>query len=252
MRFLRAGVRLIDAALDEKPTTARLRAFKFPAALEWLRIEDVIRLAQADGEADSKRAFRNRWATKDDFISDLCLFGLLYRDSGGRSAPQTVAQASEILLDGDELFSARVERFASALIAELISTPRSYLLAHIAPLLVAHPTLHEKLVAFVREDFETWSGIYREVLVLMHRDLRPGWTFTRLTLSLQALLDGIVLRHRIGAADIAADDADADASSTEWAAQACLALLVGAIDLDQSGLSTGDWIDRQLARPEPD
>jgi len=52
-RFLAAAAQLIDVYLHADPKrreqSARLKQIRFPAALEWLRTEDVIRLAAAKG-----------------------------------------------------------------------------------------------------------------------------------------------------------------------------------------------------------
>src|ERR1700678_877461 len=73
-QFLRAAVQLIDAYLDDQPRDnrpARLRSIKFPAALDWLRTEDVIRLAATEGTTGvSRKAFFNRWPTRDEFLPD--------------------------------------------------------------------------------------------------------------------------------------------------------------------------------------
>src|SRR5580658_10128480 len=57
-QFLKAAVQLIDAYLDDQPLhsrPARLKSIRFPAALDWLRTEDVIRLAAADGKTGVSR-----------------------------------------------------------------------------------------------------------------------------------------------------------------------------------------------------
>lgn len=51
MAYLNAAARLIDASLttESEVGTPRLRALHYPAALDWIRIEDVLRMAQ-EGE----------------------------------------------------------------------------------------------------------------------------------------------------------------------------------------------------------
>ncbi len=83
-RFLDAAAQLIDATLVDQPAhnPPRLRALHYPAALDWIRIEDVLRLTrQIDGETASKRALANRWASKDAFIQDAIVHALMYRDA---------------------------------------------------------------------------------------------------------------------------------------------------------------------------
>ena len=73
--FLDTAADLIDLYLQAEPPSreksARLRQIRFPAALEWLRITDIIRLARVSStEGGSRKAFFNRWPTKDDFLAD--------------------------------------------------------------------------------------------------------------------------------------------------------------------------------------
>src|SRR5258708_24839700 len=81
-QFLATAARLIDAYLDDQPhenRPARLRSIRFPAALDWLRTEDVIRLAAASGEgAPSRKAFFNRWPSRDEFLGDALVYALVY------------------------------------------------------------------------------------------------------------------------------------------------------------------------------
>ncbi len=243
-RFLGAAAQLLEAAMGDgtQPLPPRLRAIKFPAALDWLRVEDVLRIAQTDGEVDGKRAFRNRWPSKDDFLRDVVLYCLEYRDAHGLSAPQAYA-ARAMLLDGDTPFSQRVDGFAPALVRELVTNPRSYLLAHIAPMLLAHPELKESLVEFTREDVERWKAVYEDVLTMLGAELRPGWNLDSLALSLQCLLDGLVLRHRI-------DPQHSPISNWAQASlvtDAALALIVASIDLDGTRKSTSQWVDELVA-----
>ena len=135
VRFLNAGAEMIDAALgsDLMPLPARLKSFQFPAALEWLRVEDILRVSKEDGEGDSKRAFRNRWPAKDDFLRDVVVYALLYRDTGLSAAPETRAHRTDLLdAPSTVTFSERLAVICSSFQNELLSSPRSYLLAHIA------------------------------------------------------------------------------------------------------------------------
>ena len=70
--FLDAGSALIDAMLAADrsgPLPARLRQLHYPAPLEWIRIEDVLRIVGGSAQA-GRKAFYNRWPTKDDYIRD--------------------------------------------------------------------------------------------------------------------------------------------------------------------------------------
>src|SRR6516164_535183 len=81
-QFLKAAVRLIDAYLDDRGREVqppRLRSIRFPAALDWLRTEDVIRFAAASGDTGvSRKAFFNRWPTREEFLPDALVYALVY------------------------------------------------------------------------------------------------------------------------------------------------------------------------------
>ncbi len=225
------------------PLPPRLRAIRFPAALDWLRVEDVLRVVSADDEAgDSKRAFRNRWATKDDFIRDVVLYCLEYKDFQGTPAPVSYA-ARTLLVDQSIPFSRRVATFATGLHTELVGNPRSYLLAHLAPLLLTHPALSEDVAEFVRGDISLWEGMYEEVLLTSGFRLRPGWTVNSLALALHAMLDGLVLRQRV--------DPERSPTSTwvpdDFVGQALLAVVAAAVDFRGTGQTTSEWVDGQVA-----
>lgn len=247
-QFLRAGAYLLDAALSEKgvPLPPRLRAIKFPAALAWLRLEDVIRMAYEESEV-SRTSFRNRWVTRDDFVRDLVLYCLEYRDSHGLSAPQAYA-ARQILLDERYPASERVHRFVARLLRELLVNPRSLLLAHIAPMMSHHPNLYEALVHFSRDEHERWKQVYAEVLEMVGVQLRPGWTLDSLALALQCLLDGLVLRHRIDNEH----SPSSDYAGPNFAADAILGVVMSALDLDGTGLTTAQWVDSVVDRQTRD
>src|SRR5207248_1316633 len=77
-----AAAELIDVYLQTGPIKrdqkSRLRHVHFPAALEWLRTEDVIRLAPLRvSEAASRRAFFSRWPTRDEFLPEAVVYALL-------------------------------------------------------------------------------------------------------------------------------------------------------------------------------
>src|SRR5215470_13209020 len=78
-----AACQLIDAYLDieTQELPRRLHTIRFPAALDWLRTEDVIRVAQATEQSGvSRKAFFNRWPHKESFLRESVVFALLYRD----------------------------------------------------------------------------------------------------------------------------------------------------------------------------
>ncbi len=199
MKFLRAGVQLLEAALSDgsEPLPPRLRSIKFPAALDWLRIEDVLRVVEADeAEVDGKRALRNRWPSKDEYVRDVVMYSLLYADTDGIAAPDAFGARLNMLVDG-RLFSEQVNEFAVGLVSELVRNPRSYLLAHLSPMLTTHPALRQDFLDYTRTDHDLWRDFYEQLVRVFGLTWRPGWNSESFTLALQCLLDGFVLRHRV-------------------------------------------------------
>ncbi|HSN43549.1 MAG TPA: hypothetical protein VLR88_05775 [Propionibacteriaceae bacterium] len=240
-KFLDAAARLIDAALAESGTEvpARLRALHFPAALEWMRAEDVVRTASEGDETASRKAFRNRWASKDEFVSDAIVHAMLYRDKGGDIAPNSIA-----LLDsasnGAGTLSERISSVTDTIEDELARSPRSWLLAHIAPLLGRHPGVAEPVVAEIRADQAMWKVFFQALLDGSGVVMRPGWTAERIQMAIQCILDGVLLRRRV--------DPELFHDS-RWAAahlftDLVLAFLCGIADPDNSGESVAEWMDR--------
>jgi len=113
--FLDAGSALIDAMLAADrsgPLPARLRQLHYPAPLEWIRIEDVLRIVGGSAQA-GRKAFYNRWPTKDDYIRDCFI---------------------------------RVRNVAWGIAAPLLNDPRASLLSH-AAVMVNHDPLTSQVVA---------------------------------------------------------------------------------------------------------
>lgn len=247
-RFLNAAAQLIDASLVAEPARnpPRLRSLHYPAALDWIRIEDVLRLSrEINGDTASKRAFANRWSTKDDFIQDAIIHALLYRDH-----PSAHPDGQEPRLDtvgAHPTFSAGLGDMVDALIEALMRHPRSYLLAHIAPLLPRHPELAASLRQASVDSQSSWTVEYPAVLDAFGIKLRPDWPAERVTLAVQIILDGTLVRSRVEP-DTVADDKWRHGSIY---ADTVLALVAGVIDVDASGQTVSQWLDAHLALPQP-
>ncbi|HTS97410.1 MAG TPA: hypothetical protein VMI33_12385 [Streptosporangiaceae bacterium] len=241
-QFLRAATQLIDAYLDDQPgdaRPARLRSIRFPAALEWLRTEDVIRMAAAGGNAGaSRKAFFNRWPTREEFLPDAVVYALVYDEVP--EAPNDQAQQVPGTVTSPAPFSQDVIRIADGLLASLQRHPRSYLTLHIGPLLTQHPSLWEALKPAMRDGITAWADGYAALLADLGLVLRPGWTPYRLALALQAVLDGFLLRYRIMPEEY---------PSSRWEgagifADTVLAVILGVIDADRSGTDGRQALDR--------
>lgn len=245
-QFLSAAVRLIDAYLDDNAPDdqpARLRSIRFPAALDWLRTEDVIRFAAEPGGAGvSRKAFFNRWPTREEFLPDALVYALVYDEVAenpneqGRQMPAAAAAA--------EPFSDGVVRICDGLLESLMRHPRSYLTLHIGPLLPQHPKLWQALLPAMRRGTQVWADGYAALLGDLGVVLRPGWTPQRLALALQATLDGFLLRYRI-------QPADYPESRWEGAgvfADTVVAILLGVIDPDRTGQDGRAALDQVVGR----
>lgn len=245
-RFLDAAARLMDAYLsDQAPETgaARLRSIRFPAALDWLRTEDVIRLAAADGAVGaSRKAFFNRWPARQDFLPDAVVYALVHDEipedpkEQARQMPGDAATATP--------FSEAVLRISEDLLDSLRRHPRSYLTLHIGPLLAQHPALWEALLPSMREGIQVWADGYATLLTDLGLVLRPGWTPQRLALALQAALDGFLLRYRIQPDDY---------PTSRWQgagifADTVLAIVLGVIDADRTGEDGRTTLDRLVSQ----
>ncbi|HET9895763.1 MAG TPA: hypothetical protein VFQ44_12620 [Streptosporangiaceae bacterium] len=253
--FLRAAVQLIDAYLDDQPRQsrpARLRSIRFPAALDWLRTEDVIRLAAADGQAGaSRKAFFNRWPTRDDFLPDALVYALVYEeapddtmDIAKQMPPEAAAAAAASTI------SQAIVDISEGVLESLQRHPRSYLTLHIGPLLPQHPALRNALVPSMRESIEVWAQGFAALLDELGVVLRPEWTPQRMTLALQAALDGFLLRYRIQPEDFA---------TSRWEgvgifADTVIALVLGIVDdrrTGQPGRAVLDGLAARSTPPEP-
>jgi AcrR family transcriptional regulator len=247
-QFLKAATQLIDAYLDDQSgdeRPARLRSIHFPAALEWLRTEDVIRMAAAEGSAGlSRKAFFNRWRTREEFLPDALVYALAEEEVD--EAPNEQARQVPQAASAPVPLSQEVIRIADGLLESLQRHPRSYLTLHIGPLLAQHPALWAALMPAMRAGIQAWADGYAAVLPELGVALRPGWTPQRLSLALQAALDGFLLRYRIMPDDY---------QTARWEgagifADTVLALLLGVIDVDRSGTNGREALDRLIAGGE--
>ncbi len=245
-RFLSAAARLMDAYLDDQPPDtrpARLRSIRFPAALDWLRAEDVIRLAAEDGAVGaSRKAFFNRWPTRQDFLPDAVVYALVYDQVPEDPKEQARQMPSEAAAAAP--FSEAVLRISEDLLDSLRRHPRSYLTLHIGPLLAQHPALWEALLPSMREGIQVWADGYATLLTDLGLVLRPEWTPQRLALALQAALDGFLLRYRIQPDDY---------PTSRWQgagifADTVLAIILGVIDAERTGESGRTTLDRLVTR----
>jgi hypothetical protein len=241
-QFLTVAADLMDAYLQAEPfnpeQTARLRTIKFPAALEWLRIQDVIRLAASRYKSDnSKTAFENRWR-RDDFLADAVAYALTRRQ------PHLVTKqyADKIADIPSDSTSGAIIQIADGLLDAMVPYPRTYLLLHIAPLLPQHPKIHEAVMPTVREGINNFSVSYEAMLAHLGLVPRPEWTIERISLALQAMLDGFCLRPRI-----MPEEYNSRWKGASLFADTVIAYTLGIIDWKKSGEEGRAALDRLVS-----
>jgi len=239
MGFLSVAADLMDAYLQAEPIGAdqsvRLGHITFPAALDWLRTDDVIRLAPkwSSGEAARRREFFSRWPTRTDFLADAVVYALLRSESARPEIPGP-RRSQEATM------SQHIADVTEELLTSLVQHPRSYLVLHLGPLLPRYPQLAKALAPGSRETTRAWLRLYHTLADQHDFVLRPEWTFKRLASVVQAMLDGFVLRYRVR---------PGGHPRRSWKeanifADAVIALLLGAIDWDLSGQSGRAALDQ--------
>ena len=244
VRLLTAAAELIDGSMGpqggEHP---RLRSLRFPAALDWIRIEDVLRAAAERPEgAISKKALVNRWETREEFLRDAILFAVLY-DGDSRIG----AMDPSVLLDHeDRTFGDVVAETVEDLYADLVMNPRSFLLCQFAPYFGLHPTIAERVAAAGEAEQNRWSQVFATLAANLPVGLRPEWNPERAGIALQCMLDGFVMRYRINPAMIE----DAAWAGASLMADTVLTLLAGMLDLGADGESAHHHLDRRLVQAE--
>jgi hypothetical protein len=249
--FLNAAAVLIDQAFDGSAERGRHPAnlLHFPAALHWLRIEDVVRCARERGDGSaSHKALRNRWPDKDSFLRDAVVHALLYRDDPARD-PTPLASALGGLA-ASESPSDAIAQITDSLLGSLRRHPRSYLLLHLGPLIDQHNDLHRTIVKRIQTSREPWYKGYRALLKAWDLAFRPGWTVERFDMTLQAMLDGFLLRTKL--------QPDLE-NGGQWRgaslfADSVVTFTLGSLDSNRRGLTAGEALDisvRSVPRQSP-
>jgi hypothetical protein len=96
----------------------------------------------------------------------------------------------------------------------------------------------------MREGSQVWADGYAALVGDLGLVLRPEWTAERLALTLQAMLDGFILRFRI-------QPEDYGSSSWEGAsifADSVLAMVLGVLDAERTGDSGRAVLDKIVAQ----
>jgi hypothetical protein len=139
--------------------------------------------------------------------------------------------------------SEEVGRVAGGVLDSLIKWSRGYLTLHIGPLLPQHPLLWDVLLPGMLRAIRTWTDGYATFLTEAGLVLRPEWTLYRAALVLQAMLDGFLLRCRIQREDYLA----AQAEEASLFADAVIAFILGAVDVERSDVTGREALDRLVS-----
>lgn len=238
--FLDAAAELIDAMFDDaiRERPRRLRGIHFPAALEWMRVSDVVGLAQErHGEGASEKAFRNRWPDRNTFVKAAIIHTMLYRDAPESNPALYVAKLSASATAAS--MAGSVAELCDGLLGALQARPRSYLLHHIGPLLDQYPDLRTAIVEDIVGTREPWFEGYAMLLDALRLKLRPGWTIERVGLALQAMLDGFLFRSRVQSEEMN----EAGSADASLFAETVISFVIGVLDLDDSRRTTHAILD---------
>jgi AcrR family transcriptional regulator len=233
-RFLDAGADLIESSMDksaEPKEAVRLRQLRdFPAALDWLRIDDVAHKAGL-----SKKAFTNRWPTRDDFLAEMVVYAVIRAyDTDPRKFVDQIPKLSTAASISTEII-----RIADTLFDGVRNDPHSYLLFHIGPFMTTHPKLRQAVLPELHSRGEAWAKSYALLLTELGIPLRSEWTEWAVAMALQALLDGFLHRYRVQAEDY--DRCRSGGASLF--ANAVIAFIPGVLDWQQDGFSAAQTLD---------
>lgn len=240
MVFLDAAAQLIDASLSPRLEVPRIKALHYPVALDWIRIQDVVRYARTANATASRTALLNRWAVRDEFIRDALVHALYYRDQ-----PESDPARRDMglaFITGEE-FSKTVGDVLSDMAHSLLVHPRSALLAHIAPLLPRHEEIAIGIQSASRAGHAAWTQGYSEVLQMLGLRLRPDWPAERMSMALQLILDGSLVRARAE---------ESTPEPTRWeigsvCVDAMLAVITSAIDTEGDQRDMRTWLDDKVS-----
>jgi AcrR family transcriptional regulator len=227
IEFLTAAARLIDKHLSGHDQLVGGDNWRFPA-LDWLRLADVARAAGRD-----TNAIYRRWRDRDAFLRDAVGFTLRYADVPEQDW-HPLAEQLRSRATARPTFSAEVAEIAGSVLDRLAGSPRSYLRMHMAPLLGGVADLREAALTSDDEANRIWAEAFRTIKEALGLRLRPGVGEAQVAISVQAMLDGFLLRGRLH---------EADAESRAMFIECVYAYLLGVLDHDESGLPADAALD---------
>lgn len=238
--FLDTAASLVDTILSPEVGGAKGRSLRFPEALHWLQVQDVVRLTQQkNGRVGaSNNAFHARWSHKDDFIDDVVVYTMLYRDKPDENPRARASSLGAFMSEGS--LSEAIAATADGVLAELVLRPRSYLLMHLVPLLSRHAHLIDRLNAEGAGYLEPWVHGFTDVLTRRGLNLRAEWSPSRLAMAVQVMIDGFLVRHRA--------DPDGMAASvwegSSLVADTIITFVLGAVDTGTEAVTAHIALDR--------
>ena len=203
----------------------------------------MIRLAAVKGsEGASHKAFFNRWPTKNEFLPDAVVYALL-REHEADDPQEYIDQVPDVAHQLAS-FSEAVIDITDGLLAALLRHPRSYLVLHLGPLLPHHPELWKALLPEIRGAIQAWAAGYTQLVDGLGLVLRPEWSVERVSLVLQAMLDGFVLRYRVQPDDYPTSHYE----GISIFADAVIAFILGIMDWEKTGVAGRVVLDGLVER----
>ncbi|MCT2584024.1 hypothetical protein [Actinophytocola gossypii] len=218
----------------------RAGATPFPQVLSHL---DPVAILTRAGYSPDRRTITSRWGSVEAFRTDAAVWALSKLDRAAEPPP--VRMAGDLADTGEPttVVDATI-RTADTLLHELVADPRSYLIAHLAPLLSSNADGADAVVDGLRAEQDKWTATYAALMEVTGSRLRAGWSPHRLALALQAMISGFIIHQRVQP-----DDYDYARSSSydklSLFADSVLTFIIGVIDFsDERRTSRQELLDR--------
>ncbi|RBM22253.1 hypothetical protein DI005_07015 [Prauserella sp. PE36] len=190
------------------------------------------------GYSPDNRMITSRWGSIDAFRADAAVWALARNDRPSEPLPVRLATGLTDGVDPRRPVDAAI-RTADTLLGELVADPRSYLIAHLAPLLKDHPEGGGTVAEGLRAEQRHWTDAYAQLMELTGVPLRAGWTPERVTLTLQAMITGFVIHQRVQPDDFEyARTSSYDKISLF--ADSVITFVLGVLDFDADGRTPRD------------
>ena len=98
------------------------------------------------------------------------------------------------------LLAEAVGAVADDVYGALMRHPRSFLLSQVAPFLSQYPAAQHAVAEAGDLTRKQWENVYSRLLQLLQIQPRPDWPIERISVALQCIIDGVVVRHQVDSA----------------------------------------------------